>query len=386
MKTRLFSAISHSDDPDIEDLARDLITDCEQQLNGRIPQAGILLAGIHLNHQDLLKSLMHVWPDLHLIGCTTDGETSSVKGTMLESASLMLFYSETLEFSSGTLEQQIDALEKNGVTTLLEAANQASQPPTLGLLLADGLLFNSSILLEIALQAFGEEFPWFGGMAADQWLFSGTLQFYRDRVVKESASFLLLHGELAHSSAISLDWEAVGEMGKVSRAERNVVYEIGQQPAVQFFHNLLGQEAIPSNDNPIAVYDAAGDFRFLRTCFETYDPDTGTMHFNADIPEGHHVRLTVARRDNLITGAAKAAQQALEDFSAGVPAAALCFTCSGRRALLGSRVGEEIVAVRQALGDKIPLVGFYSYGEIAPTTMDSSSCVHNQTFTIILLG
>jgi hypothetical protein len=45
-------------------------------------------------------------------------------------------------------------------------------------------------------------------------------------------------------------------------------------------------------------------------------------------------------------------------------------------------VEEEVEIVRDVLGEEAVLVGFYSYGEIAPFSGFSSCELHNQTMTI----
>ena len=55
--------------------------------------------------------------------------------------------------------------------------------------------------------------------------------------------------------------------------------------------------------------------------------------------------------------------------------------------MLKERVEEEIEAVRNVLGEKAAITGFYSYGEICPTAPSEKQCqLHNQTMTITVLS
>jgi hypothetical protein len=46
-------------------------------------------------------------------------------------------------------------------------------------------------------------------------------------------------------------------------------------------------------------------------------------------------------------------------------------------------IDEELEAVGEILGESVQLVGFYSYGEIAPFEEDKLYCeLHNQTMTL----
>ncbi|MFP5285438.1 MAG: histidine kinase, partial [Thermoanaerobaculia bacterium] len=49
------------------------------------------------------------------------------------------------------------------------------------------------------------------------------------------------------------------------------------------------------------------------------------------------------------------------------------------------RVEEEVEGMREVLGDRTVLTGFYSYGEISPFTPDARCELHNQTMTITTL-
>jgi hypothetical protein len=69
------------------------------------------------------------------------------------------------------------------------------------------------------------------------------------------------------------------------------------------------------------------------------------------------------------------------------PDAALIYSCATRRFLLGTRAGHEVELVREALGTKIPVAGFYCLGEIAPNFADADATqFHNATLVSVLLG
>jgi len=96
---------------------------------------------------------------------------------------------------------------------------------------------------------------------------------------------------------------------------------------------------------------------------------------------GSYARLMKGNVDHLIDGAelsAKASRDILDeeaDF-------ALLVSCVGRRLVLNQLVEEEIEAVREVLGDKPTIGGFYSYGELAPIGALNPCQLHNQTMTI----
>ncbi|MEI7707967.1 MAG: FIST C-terminal domain-containing protein [Chlorobium sp.] len=66
------------------------------------------------------------------------------------------------------------------------------------------------------------------------------------------------------------------------------------------------------------------------------------------------------------------------------------FSCVGRKLVLGRRIQEEVDAVREIIGLDVPLIGFYTYGEIGPidkTKKELSSVkFHNETVVLWVLG
>jgi hypothetical protein len=92
-----------------------------------------------------------------------------------------------------------------------------------------------------------------------------------------------------------------------------------------------------------------------------------------------------ANVDRLVDGAQGAASASLEALGSTPPELAILISCVGRKLVLKQRVEEEVESVRDVLGDDAVLVGFYSYGEIAPFSGSTACELHNQTMTITTL-
>ena len=113
------------------------------------------------------------------------------------------------------------------------------------------------------------------------------------------------------------------------------------------------------------------------------DEKNQSMTFAGDMPEGVHAKLMKANFDRLINGASGAASMSNEPLGLGKADLALLISCVGRKLVLKERVEEEIEAVRETVGPRAAITGFYSYGEICPTSPTEKQCqLHNQTMTI----
>ena len=112
------------------------------------------------------------------------------------------------------------------------------------------------------------------------------------------------------------------------------------------------------------------------------DEEEKSMTFAGDIPEGSKARMMRSNFERLIDGAADAANTSIADFGSFDPEFALLISCAGRKFALGERVEMEVETVREILGDKTSVAGFYSYGEISPVVSSTKCELHNQTMTI----
>ena len=96
-------------------------------------------------------------------------------------------------------------------------------------------------------------------------------------------------------------------------------------------------------------------------------PPPGCVAFFGTVPEGSTVQITTAGTEQIFEGARASVASALARYPAGrSPTAALLYSCTTRRFLLGTRAGHEVELAQDLLGDAVPIAGFYCLGEIAP--------------------
>jgi hypothetical protein len=95
-------------------------------------------------------------------------------------------------------------------------------------------------------------------------------------------------------------------------------------------------------------------------------------------------RLMRGSLDRLALAAAQAARDARDGLPEVVDGdrLALMVSCTGRMMLMGQRTIDEVEFVGQEINSDFQCLGFYSYGEIAPTDAPAHAELHNQTMTI----
>lgn len=268
------------------------------------------------------------------------------------------------------------------------AMNKASQSPTLCISLPESLTASAQQIVEGLQQSLDDNVPILGGTAGDAFKLTGTRQFCGTEVCSDSVPVLLFSGPLVFSTAVASGWKPMGEPGLVTRSEVSMVYEIDGSPAIEFYKQRLGDHAVPGPECPVAVLDEAGDVICLRATIDTGIRENGAIQFLGDVREGSMVQMTVADRGAILEGCKNSIDRAFAGYPHGkTPAAALLFSCAGRKLLLGTRTGEEVDIVKSVIGSQIPVCGFYGYGEIGPlNNQDAVSKYHNETFVSLILG
>jgi hypothetical protein len=370
--------VGHSDDPDTLSAIEDVIGQCLDDLSGETPQAGILFCAIDFDYALILKTLRQQFPNLELIGCTSDGEVSSKLQFQEDSLTLTLFCSDQITIRAGigpNLSQDSEAATQQAIAVAQGVTDQTR----LCLTVPDGLSANGVTVTKALAKALGPQIVLAGGTAADQWNFKKTYQFYGnadgDQVLSDSLPILLFSGDLLISHGVSSGWQPISRMGVVTRSEGPIVHEIDHQPTADFYQFYLNtlmdlNETRLTGEYPLAVFESE---------------DSEDFYLRAPL-SGSRVQVTHATGDELIAATQLSIEQAHQNYPGTQPAGLLIFSCAARRWLLGPRTGEEYDLCQKILDPSLPVCGFYTYGEIAPIQPKGETYYHQETFVTLMLG
>ncbi len=252
------------------------------------------------------------------------------------------------------------------------------------LVLSDGHLVNGSELVK-GFGSLSSTTLVTGGLAADAANFTSTLVGLNAQPTEGTIVAIGFYGtKLRVTHGSKGGWSIFGLEKKITRSESNVLYEIENENALDMYKNYLGSSAknLPASALffPLSVTIPGAQNSVGRTIL-SIDTDQKSMTFAGDIPVGAKVRFMKANFDKLTEAAAVAARQTLS-IADRKPDLALLVSCVGRKLIYGPRIDEEVEAVSAAMGDSVPLIGFYANGEISPFNEGGSCQLHNQTMTI----
>jgi hypothetical protein len=273
-------------------------------------------------------------------------------------------------------EELAQSLDKEGLTHVL--------------VLSDGLKINGSDLVKGLKKHLPENVAVTGGLSGDGGRFEETLVIWDSPPERDTIAVLGLYGDRIKVGYGSLGgWDSFGPDRLITRSKGNILYELDGKSALELYKKYLGEHAkgLPATGLlfPLSLRTKEGETGVVRTILSVNEEDQ-SMTFAGDVPEGAYVRLMKANFDRLIDGAVGAAKTSCQAIGSSSPDLALLVSCVGRKMVLKQRVEEEVEGVRDVMGYRTVLTGFYSYGEISPIKAGAECKLHNQTMTVTTLS
>lgn len=258
------------------------------------------------------------------------------------------------------------------------------------LIFAEGLRINGSGLARGLSAGLPRHVSVSGGLAGDGERFETTVVGLDSVPTSGRVVAIGLYGAALSVGTGSFGgWTSFGEPHVITRSKGNVLEELDGRRALDLYKELLGPFAygLPASglSFPLLVGEVDSERTVVRTLLSV-DEQGGTLTFAGDVPQGGTARLLRSNLDELIAAAGTAARQARRGESPRGTRLAVAVSCIGRKLLLQRRVDEELAQVLGTLGTDVRMTGFYSYGELAPTSGFSACDLHNQTMTLTVFG
>ncbi|MEN8303141.1 MAG: FIST N-terminal domain-containing protein [Campylobacterota bacterium] len=327
------------------------------------------------------KVIKKKYPDSHIVGSSSSG---NILGREISSHSIVAtavkFETSKVEVKSVDYRDGLDLKELS--SELVNKLNKDGLKHVF--ILSDGLQVNGSELVSGVNSALGNVTVT-GGLAGDGDRFLNTYIIADDEAKSGRITAVGFYGDnLTADTGCFGGWSEFGTQRRITKSEANVLYTIDDEPALDFYKRYLGEYAseLPQSGLrfPLSIKKDKDDSEVIRTML-AIDEESKSITYAGNVPEGYLARLMKPDSDMLIEGAGHAAGEikVVND----KPALGLVVSCVGRKIVLGQLIDEELEEISDALGKNINLVGFYSYGEIAPFEVDKLKCeLHNQTMTL----
>jgi len=226
-----------------------------------------------------------------------------------------------------------------------------------------------------------------GGMASGSQVPRANQLLLDGQAFPDGAVAMLLGGPLSVGTVVSQGCRPVGHTLIVTKAEQNVIRELGRRPALEALRDMF-QEL--SADDQRRIQDGLHIGRVINEYQDTFQrgdflvrnvmgaDDSGAIQITGLIRVGQTVQFHV--RD------AETADEDLRSLllarqPSGRPVGALLFTCNGRGTRLFAKADHDVGVIHEVCGP-IPVAGFFAMGEIGP--IGGQNFVHGYTASIVL--
>lgn len=357
--------------------------------------AGLLLAFTtdHYNQPDAVRGIRDVGVPAALMGCCTGG-LMTAQGNIDQGVAVLALQAEGLQ-AALVLRPNL-SMQPRQVGEAAAEAVEAWLPPwhsgkqAVGLVLADGLL--GAIGMDQALQGaaavFGPFCPLVGGAAGDNLGYAQTSVFVNDQIVGDSFALGMISSAAPVGIGVRHGWRPIGRQFVITRSAGNMIYELDGKPAFQGYRDLFpGEEITPENFRTFTRYRPIGfpqmGSEFLVRLPRRLHPG-GAIECVGSLPESAVATIMQGDPASLVAAAEEAARQAVAALGGRRPAAAIIIDCVTRPPLLGAEVQTEISRMLDVVGPATPMIGMYSFGEIAAA--DGPVAFHNKTVVVCVIG
>lgn len=258
------------------------------------------------------------------------------------------------------------------------------------LILGDGLSSNGERMLRgLEGEDLGNITIW-GGMAGDGLEFRQNWLYQDGKLAKSGLIGVGFYGDsIEIRTHVGLGWKDLGPQRVITTSDGNRVFGMDNQSILDIYMNYLGEYSreLPSIGAryPLMVLDdGTGGSGYLRSVVEV-NRKTYSMRFAGNVPEGSIVQMKRGDLHSLLAGADEVSQEAAKGYSSVDEGLVISFNCIGRRVVLGEQAKLELEQVRACLPEAMPVVGFYSLGEIAQSKESGRCAFFNETITLVTI-
>ncbi len=387
--TALQFAAALSKRSDTEAAARDLADEVRARLGtASVDLACLFFSSHHATRAEILASMLTqaLHPRL-LIGCSGEGVIAG--GEELETAPAVALWAASLpDVTLDPVRLSFSSAHDQFQLSGWPASNDAGAS---FLVMADPFTTPMRDVLALLEERYPGT-PVIGGLAGGGQDAGENRLIYHDTVLTSGLVGVRLAGPVNVRPVISQGCRPIGERYVVTKAEHNLIHELGGEPALQrlqaVFESLAGEErrrAHRALHIGIVIDEHRNRFErgdFLVRNLVGADQTMGAIAIGDVVQEGQTVQFHL--RD---------AQSASEDLNLLLaadrtmhprnPIGALMFSCCGRGQGLFGKPHHDAAAVADRLG-AIPLAGFFAQGEIGP--VGGRNFLHGYTASMALFA
>lgn len=215
--------------------------------------------------------------------------------------------------------------------------------------------------------------PVIGGLSSGDPQSQNSYQIAGTQAGPGAMAAAFLRGDIKMGVGYGHGWHPVGSRFRITRSRGFWVRTLDGRPASESYARMFGRPARewsfpPLNYltriYPLGFEQANTDQLLIRSPIRV-EAD-GSFRMNATLIDGSDGYLLIGSPADCYKMAKQAAQDALTAVGQAKPVLAMILVDAAWQTLLEARPGSEIEAIREVLGDNLPILGGYTLGQIVP--------------------
>jgi small ligand-binding sensory domain FIST len=362
---------------------REVVDRLAEKFAGMTADLAVVFASMH--HAEILgkvgSELTARGLGRHVIGCTGEtiiGEAREVEGEPALSAWAIRL--PEAELKPIRIDEGVDGLD---------ALSGFTAGPDSILLLGDPFSFTPDPWLQ-KLNALAPGLRVMGGMASGSHSPKQNRLLLDGQVFDDGAVGVAIGGKIEVRTLVSQGCRPIGRPMIVTRAERNMIRELGRRPCLEVLREVF--EELPEDDQE-RVQTGLHIGRVINEYQETFRrgdflvrnvmgaDDTGGIAITDLVRVGQTVQFHVRDAETADEDLKSLIDTERLDHSEAKVAGALLFSCNGRGTRLFEDPDHDVGVIRERFGP-IPVAGFFAMGEIGP--IGGQNFVHGYTASVVL--
>jgi hypothetical protein len=357
----------------------------------------IIFTTIEFTHPLVLKTANNLLGEIPILGCSSLGIITN-KGIFKHGFAILLIgLNRQMFFNVASVK------DVNKKTALLAGRELGEKllygyrnvRRNLSIIFSDGLINEGTSLINGLQENLGRSFPLIGGFASDNFTFQKTFQYFNKELLSESCCGVLFGGGINFGLGIKHGWKPLGKMRCANKSRGNIINEIDGRPAVKLYEDYLAKDTLELAEElrrisifyPLGIYLPGEKEYLLRNIISI--KDDGSLVTQGDIPQDSKIRLMIGTKDSCLNATADSCEEAEKNLMGQKAKFVMVLDSASRFSLLGRQSVKELEIIKDTFGEETPLIGIYTYGELAPLQSISYlgySHFHNQSISILAVG
>jgi len=217
--------------------------------------------------------------------------------------------------------------------------------------------------------------PVIGAGASENGAAQATYQLSSAGVTSNAVAGLYLNGSFQSHIEITQGCQPITDPMVITKAERNLIYEIDERPALEVFAGLLKGPLAEDLRRALTVLfvglpadrliNSVAPGKYLIRNIIGIDPDKGILGVAEEVTEGESMIFAMRDGQRARDDLNQMLQRQVNNLGGRKPAFGFYFNCCGRGSSLYGIPGIDSAYIKQALGD-FPLIGMFGGYELAP--------------------